>query len=424
MKQFKLYSYLTGLALGVSSVAYVPLAQADAIDTQAIIQEIKKLDTHQSGNTSGSSQLQQTVQTQTDETNSKLDTVNQNFDLANDKLEEIRSIVGDHYNLVESDYRNKEVAGALINYWAEVALKEYEFKKELHFMNAPGTETAIDATKKIKENNADAEAADLVSKVFEESVRSFTATEETIEEWSRFDSPKLKLFKYIRDKITDDYDGDWTKISDLSIGRILGNDRVEKEQAEQFLAYLTNPFGEIDVEISKKILEGEELTLEEQEKVSEKMMENISLAPSTIALSDMFGRRIAPEDDEGTTEDEKKDTLIEIMKNYSGVRFNTPEWYGYIGTASDTALLREIVHLIAYESWVKQQTYKLQEQEVVLLATMNANFTRMLSVMNRLYEEFEKANDEARKQAWEAEKRLRDLKVSPTSDDSEGGETP
>src|SRR5690606_15367552 len=112
--------------------------------------------------------------------------------------------------------------------------------------------------------------------------------------------------------------------------------------------------------------------------------------------SELFGRRLSEQQEEGAAEGEGQKTTMELMKQYSNLRFNSPEWYGLIGTASDTALLREIAHLLAYNTWMEKESYRLKEQEVVLLATMNANFAKMLSVMDALYEQFEALDDATR----------------------------
>ncbi len=338
----------------------------------------------------------------------ELDANNQNSFNANGlKLDEIRESVTKHYELSDSDYRNKEVASALINYWADVSLKEYEFKKELLFMNAPGTEKAIEAGQKIGESVANNYAQELVETNFKKAMGAYWQTEEAGTIVAQSVAPKIQLFIEMMRRMEDSPGN----MNALNIGNILSKDRVDKEAAEGFIAYLTNPYPKTDQDIAAKMKSGAELTVAEKEKFAEKLIESINMAPSVTAFSELFARRIAEQDAEGTPDEEKHKTVMELINEYSKLRFNTPEWYGMIGKASDTALLREMVHLLAYNAWMDQQAFKMKEQEVALLATMNANFTRMYAAMQGLVEQLETLEDDTRKQAWEAEKKIRELKL-------------
>lgn len=378
MKMFKLPYYLTSLVL-VSGLGFSQVVLAGAEGGGSVVQAIKELDAN-----------------------------NQNSFNANGlKLDEIRESVTKHYELSDSDYRNKEVASALINYWADVSLKEYEFKKELLFMNAPGTEKAIEAGQKIGESVANNYAQELVETNFKKAMGAYWQTEEAGTIVAQSVAPKIQLFIEMMRRMEDSPGN----MNALNIGNILSKDRVEKEAAEGFIAYLTNPYPKTDQDIAAKMKSGAELTVAEKEKFAEKLIESINMAPSVTAFSELFARRIAEQDAEGTPDEEKHKTVMELINEYSKLRFNTPEWYGMIGKASDTALLREMVHLLAYNAWMDQQAFKMKEQEVALLATMNANFTRMYAAMQGLVEQLETLEDDTRKQAWEAEKKIRELKL-------------
>lgn len=378
MKMFKLPYYLTSLVL-VSGLGFSQVVLAGAEGGGSVVQAIKELDAN-----------------------------NQNSFNANGlKLDEIRESVTKHYELSDSDYRNKEVASALINYWADVSLKEYEFKKELLFMNAPGTEKAIEAGQKIGESVANNYAQELVETNFKKAMGAYWQTEEAGTIVAQSVAPKIQLFIEMMRRMEDSLGN----MNALNIGNILSKDRVEKEAAEGFIAYLTNPYPKTDQDIAAKMKSGAELTVAEKEKFAEKLIESINMAPSVTAFSELFARRIAEQDAEGTPDEEKHKTVMELINEYSKLRFNTPEWYGMIGKASDTALLREMVHLLAYNAWMDQQAFKMKEQEVALLATMNANFTRMYAAMQGLVEQLETLEDDTRKQAWEAEKKIRELKL-------------
>lgn len=378
MKMFKLPYYLTSLVL-VSGLGFSQVVLAGAEGGGSVVQAIKELDAN-----------------------------NQNSFNANGlKLDEIRESVTKHYELSDSDYRNKEVASALINYWADVSLKEYEFKKELLFMNAPGTEKAIEAGQKIGESVANNYAQELVETNFKKAMGAYWQTEEAGTIVAQSVAPKIQLFIEMMRRMEDSP----RNMNALNIGNILSKDRVDKEAAEGFIAYLTNPYPKTDQDIAAKMKSGAELTVAEKEKFAEKLIESINMAPSVTAFSELFARRIAEQDAEGTPDEEKHKTVMELINEYSKLRFNTPEWYGMIGKASDTALLREMVHLLAYNAWMDQQAFKMKEQEVALLATMNANFTRMYAAMQGLVEQLETLEDDTRKQAWEAEKKIRELKL-------------
>lgn len=413
MKYAKKYAYYPRLFLLCSSMLLTTATYAGP--DPAVLQELKKLDTHGEGLSDGKSKLYELTEEKADLSHEKMDGTNDRLDVTNDQLDNIRQIVGDHYKLVDEDYRQKEVAAAIINYWADWALKDYEFKKDLLFMPAPATEVAISTGKKVDESDHQERADEMIKRIFDSSMSAFLATEEELRDYSKFSSAKLRLYKAMMEKI----DNDITRLPELELGGIIGKDRVDADTAEEYVTYLTNPFQTIDVEISKRVIEGKELTLRQQERIAERIIDSMSMAPSLVALGELFGRRMAEEDDPETDDDEKKETVMEIMRNYTDLRLLTDDWYALISKSSDTALLRELIHIMAYQTWQQQQSFRLKEQEVALLAVMNANYTRMYSTMNKLYDEFALMNAEARARAWEAERRIRQLDI-----DTEGTPPP
>lgn len=362
MKNCKLPGYLSSLVLLISSVSLTSVAQASAAAGGAgaagqgdVVKAIKELDTYGGGESS------------------------------------IRELISKYY---------KD--------WADAAAKEYDLKKEFHFMPAPGTEQAISVGINIKENTEKNYASQFVNDIFQRSVSAFWPQENAEQNQSEEQlaaTLKMRFYNLMLQGMSDNTEQQQA----LNMGTLLNKNKVEKQAAEDFIGYMTSPRSKLNRDVIDKIKNGTELSLSEKEEIGEKFIELMNMAPSVNALSELFARRIVTEGDAEANDQSK--TKMELMEEYSDLRFNTPEWYALISKSSDAALLREIAHLMAYNTWVQKEAYKLKEQEVSLLATMNANISRMLTAMDAFYEQLDAADDVTRRQAIEAEKKIRDMRL-------------
>lgn len=372
---------------------------------------------------------------------------NEFFKAMDESLVAIKGDVKAHYELDKADYRRKEVAAALVKYWGDLADKDYQFKKELLFMPAPGVDWAIALGKDLGGAKAETYADELIAARFKKYISGIfpvpqeegqTETATTEEKTGGFG---LELYNDIMEKLKEN-DNDATA---LNLANVLRSKKVDKATAEQFMKMMSDPYPDVDNAILKKLKESpEQLTVTDKQKIVDKLIQGINVAPSTNAIGDILGRRMVDEPKEGeegaTTETttgttgtfggetstttgstteattEKQKSLIEIMDDYSMKRiFNDPEkykeWYAKISTSSDTALLRELVYLIAFNTWVRQQEFKMQEQQLAIAAMMNINMNRMYNMIERLTLISEAQNPEAARKALDLETKLRNLRL-------------
>lgn len=336
-------------------------------------------------------------------------------------------------------FTRQDVASAVINYEAEARLKEYELNQELLFMNAPGIQWAINTGKQVGEANADDRAQELVNGAFQELMSKYWPTEEQVKSQNLLDalsgngalvastppkSPRQIMYEhFIEGKVGSDGD-----VMSLNMGEVLRLNKTTPELARQLMTIVIGGADQgIDTGTVKKLqgiqgMTGEEiisggldgLQPKEKEDAAGAMIDAVNIAPSTNILSGMLSRRILAEGD--TNSDAK--TVMELIEKYATDRFQNEEWYGEIGKSSDTALLREMTHIMAYNAWMQLQTFKLQEQQAAAIAIMNANGARLYNVMRDFSENYlDEDSQDAIKKQIEASESYKDI-LKETKDSS------
>jgi len=335
-------------------------------------------------------------------------------------------------------FTRQDVASAIINYEAEARLKAYELNQELLFMHAPGVQWAIETGKMVGEANADDRAQELVNGAFQELMSKYWPTDEQIAAQNLSDaiegsgglvastppkSPRQIMYEqFIEGKVGSDGD-----VMPLNMGEVLRLNKTTPELAKQLMTIIIGADQEIDTDTVKKLKETQGMTADEiasggldglqpkeKEQAAGAMIDAVNIAPSTNILSAMLSRRILAADD--TNPDSK--TVMELIEKYATDRFQNGAWYGEIGKSSDTALLREITHIMAYNSWMQLQTFKLQEQQAAAIAIMNANASRLYNVMKEFADSYlDEENQDAIRKQIEASKDYEDI-LKETKDSS------
>lgn len=346
---------------------------------------------------------------------SKIDNSNSYLQSSKDSLREIRQIVDDHYKLDDADDSRKEAATAIINYMAEEAQARYEREKALLFQNAPGVNWAIDAGGNVGAMNLESVIESLAEFSFQQTMGSVMPSDEQIQaagleqamEAVGLGSDSGLNMKSIifRDLIAAQLEQGTSNLnfSELDASKSIRSDRTTSEDAQKYLKLVVGSDLEIDTAIAKKIKNGEQLTVGEQESVAATLLQAVNLGPSTTIFSSMLGRRVA--------DDENQKSVMEIIGKYANDRFQNDAWYTEVGKSSDTALLREMVHMMAYNMWLQHQAFKTQEQAAATLAIMNSNFAKMYNALKDMNEKLEDQAEEARAAAAEAEEELENIDV-------------
>jgi hypothetical protein len=144
---------------------------------------------------------------------------------------------------------------------------------------------------------------------------------------------------------------------------------------QQMITFTLNPFPNVDPGLASRI-SGGTTTPADQETIVNNLIANAIVSVSVNAFSDIVARRLPGPNSPAS--------MMDIMDMYSTQRFTNPAWYGQIASASDTALLRELAHMQAYNIWLQYQQFRVQEQQTALLATMNSVLAKMNNSLNAL----------------------------------------
>jgi len=117
----------------------------------------------------------------------------------------------------------------------------------------------------------------------------------------------------------------------------------------------------------------------DKEAVGDIIIEYAAISASAYALSDIIARR-------------KGDpSVMDIMTKYANERITQPDWHATIATSSDTALLREITHMMAYQVWMASQHFRLVEQQTALISAMNSTIAQLNTQMRDIQKQIASA---------------------------------
>tara|TARA_R110002110_G_scaffold33533_1_gene114818 strand:+ start:133453 stop:134688 length:1236 start_codon:yes stop_codon:yes gene_type:complete len=342
--------------------------------------------------------------------------INNNTSTLDGRLEQIRAEVAKAGN-----YSRKDVAAAIINYEAEARLKEYQLNEKLRFMNAPGVLWALTAGKQVGEAKVEEREKQLVDHAFQQQMGDYWPTPEQQEKHNTIlGNLALETPKSAAQIRFEEFILGLEGPSSLNMGEVIRTNKTTEELAKQFMATVIGPDVEINKGTAEKLEKYKNMTLDEfqalsadeklsvtdQETVADAMVNAVNMSPSTNILSGILSRRIlSPEDEESGNADAK--TVMESIEKYANDRFQNPEWYAQVGKSSDTALLREMNHMMAYNIWIQFQAFKLQEQEAAAMAILNANAARLYVVMKDFTDQMNDEDSEIRKAASEAEKNMK-----------------
>ncbi len=272
------------------------------------------------------------------------------------------------------DLSRNQLAAALINYEAAAKVQEYQYNQQLLFMSAPGSIWAMEAGAVVGGSDPATAALTManttLSNYFNVPVSGGAAS-----------TPPGPL-QYFQQMQTFLKSGNTTNLATINAASILQVDNLAKAtpnpitqaQAQGFINILTNPYGNSGGSAAiLKLRNGGTLSGAEMEQIGTQISQYAIVGVSAGALSDIVARRLPS--------GSQTQSVMEIMDQYSQQRFTNPAWYNQIGAASDTALLREITHIMAYNAWAQYEQFRVSEQQLALLASMNTVMANMNTVL-------------------------------------------
>lgn len=350
-----------------------------------------------------------------DTVSGKLDRINLD---QNTRLDTTTDYLGKIWGFHANDLSMKQAVAALINYEAAEAFRKYQYDQNLLYQVAPGSDWAVSAGVSIGKPVLSSVALGFsnVNLVNHYGLLSgaekitISGVEVNIQDAAKNAEP-LNLYDKLKGFFIS---GDVSNFYLINPGILIHNYNLTKanissDQAQQAVSILTDPFPAVNEDLRSKLkFGGIGLTGAEKENLVEQVAYGSAMGLTTSAFGDIIARRTPAA---GTDQ-----SVMEVMANYSKQRFTDPEWYKSLGAASDSAILREIAHMQAYSIWVDYQHFRVSEQQMALLASLNAIMSKMNITMGQLVKELELARSQA--QAYQAEAN-RDAEKADKSDDSD-----
>ena len=288
-------------------------------------------------------------------------------------------------------------AKAIINYLAELSIRNYERQMENMFTPAPGSISAMETGILVK-NYYYGDAAKLF--VQDALVRGLPVDQSTDY------GGQVQLYRLLQDyfKTTEEREeqgiaANPALLDKINIATLMQNSTVASEDVKSLLDILTNPFP-TPLNLDALKAGNDTLSIKDQEFLAKRAVQQAILSVSLNAFSEIAAKRIPSQsrfaqgdsaisnsDDVLNVDNEEVGpSMIEVLKSESEGRFSNPNWYAEVGRASTEALLREMVHMEAFRLWVEYLKYRQDEVMVSLLATMVAMNAEMAANMSTLSE--------------------------------------
>lgn len=315
-----------------------------------------------------------------------------------------------------SDYTRKDLAGALINYWAAAQVLEYQKDEQLLFMVAPGSNWALAAgavagasdTATLALKYSDSTIGNTLSGVVTNTVSEFKINDTTI----KVDNPRvqkgpLQFYDTMAKLFTA---GETANIAMVNPGAVLLKDNVanmDPALAQQMINLITNPFPYIDPSIQSKLDSNPEqedgkplLNGADKEYLGGKLADIALMGISASAWGDIISRRVPAN---GQTQ-----SVMELMDKYSAQRFTSPDWIKQMGAASETALLREIAQMQSFSIWMQYHQYRIEEQQLAATSALLA----LMAKMNSFLDQANQQMISSKAQAKAANQQLKNMKTN------------
>jgi hypothetical protein len=345
----------------------------------------------------------------------KLDRNNQD---SNSRLDVSKDYLGKLWNARSNDISWRQGVAALINYQAAEIFRKYQYDLQLLYQAAPGSDWAISAGVIVGKTPLVETAMALNNIQIATQLGMLGAADKITVQGvevdigdARKDAEPLTLYDKLKDFFIQ---GNMENFTSVNPGSLLfrvnyTKDNVSPANVNQVISILTDPFPAMEEYLKNKLkFGGLGLTGAEKERLVTRLVYGAVMGLSTGAFADIAARRTpAPNTDK---------SVMEVMNDYSNQRFTDPDWYKVLGAASDSAILRELAHMQAYNIWVQNQQFRVAEQQLALMASLNAMMSKISYTMNEIIDQLEIAQAEAKAAQAEAN---REAERADSMDDEE-----
>lgn len=283
------------------------------------------------------------------------------------------------------DITRREMLKKLIKHDATERFKEYALHKELLFMESPGTIWALKVAKAIGDSldNYETNAQTYGEKGLLTMLKNYTRKKDlvvdTIDAQTLPTNSPATFYSSVMAPFV--LEGNLAPLKNVDAVALIQSDTIAAEDstaAVQLMSLLTNPFPQLDPITEAALTTPGAITGKAPEKLARYFAHSASVGLSASGIGDIIARRTLP-----STDDPNAKSLMQIMKEYGEQRFSDSDWVSAMGAASEPALLREIAQMQAYSIWMQYQQYRLEEQQVALLSSINANFSRMATMVEK-----------------------------------------
>jgi hypothetical protein len=286
------------------------------------------------------------------------------------------------------DYSRKDAVSALINYEAASRMQDYQLNQQLLFMQAPGSVFSIQAGAMVGATNSAGFALGMSYASFALSMNGLSQASNLkingnpVAGTTGVSVPvgPLEMYQQIGNFVKS---GDLSNLAIVNIAPLLQTDNladpksgISQSQALTLVNMIADPFPSVDPTILSKIKSNTPLTGADMEAVGSRVASYAIVGVSATALTDIIARRVP-----GSNQTQ---SVMQIMDNQSQERFTNIQWYNSIGAASEAALLREIAHMMAYNQWVSYEQFRVSEQQLALLASINSVMARVNVSMQQM----------------------------------------
>ncbi len=292
-----------------------------------------------------------------------------------------------------ADATRKQLGTALINYDAAARMQEFQLNQELLFMAAPGSEWAIAAGAAVGSAQLGTIATSLYTSNFLRSTAIYSIANNATYNGitvapANLPANPTQIYQALKQFFIG---GDSSHLSMIDTGQLTNSNRIDTQTAQNIINMLATPFPNPDPTILSVLKGipggGSDLSGAQQEALGTAMVEEAVNAMSTSALSTIAARRILT----GSA----SNTFMETVDQYSKERFFNATWPSAMSAASEPAMIREMAHMMAYEIWLQYEQFRISEQQLALLATMNIVLSKINVAIDNLNTQMENAAAQA-----------------------------
>lgn len=326
-----------------------------------------------------------------------------------------------------TDIKRSELAWALINYEASARANEYQLNKELLFMQSPSIAWALVAAQEISANSLALDSFNFGMQGYLSILQSCMnppSTGSVQFHLATAQPPAINLANLpnasgaVTGSSFFNLVGGFVSAGDVSaaggfnninpVGLLLQTNWAESgytpQQIVQLISLITNPLPTPDSDITAALqwMQQNPNAISNTkcstaptplcdygsagtavDKITNFLAQSAASGLTSAALGDLAARR-NPNLQTIPSSSGQMMSVMDVMSQQSGVRFTSPIWYTALSASSEAAILREIAQIQAFSVWMQYEQFRVQEQEMAMIAALNGNIARLTNAIASL----------------------------------------